>query len=182
MDNASQVASRSTICVQLLLPLGTACGKEAGPGSHPPPQQGRSDAGRPPGNDGVWNSASVSSRVDVGGRWGVLAPFYVDDVVLDGPAVSNALQLSILVMHGPDFGYFPEPDKSIHMCDAREDVEAAKAAFAARGMAVTIHDSHQYVKGFIGGMEWQYLQRTVPGVGQHMGALEAVLVDDFIPV
>eukprot|EP00957_Ditylum_brightwellii_P116202 8863407-Ditylum_brightwellii.AAC.1 len=29
--------------------------------------------------------------------------------------------------------------------------------------------------------EWQYLQRTVPGVGEHMGELERVLTEKFIP-
>eukprot|EP00957_Ditylum_brightwellii_P136372 10400517-Ditylum_brightwellii.AAC.1 len=126
-------------------------------------------------------------------------------------------------MHGPDFRYFTEPDESIPVCNAREDVEAVKAVFAARGVAANIHDSHRCMGGFIGGVEeemewvkpkiaawtagvkvlasfvprypqvaytgltmslqaeWQYLQRTVPRVGNHMGALEALLADDFIP-
>eukprot|EP00957_Ditylum_brightwellii_P050086 3796325-Ditylum_brightwellii.AAC.1 len=53
---------------------------------------------------------------------GVLAPFYANDVALDGPADRNAQLLGILVKHGPDFGFFPEPEKSIHNCNDAEYV------------------------------------------------------------
>ena len=153
----------------------------------------------------------------------VLAPFYADDVGLDGPAGRNAKLMGILVEHGPDFGYFPEPGKSIHVCDDVADMAAAEEAFAARGLSVNLHDGYRYVGGFIGGQqqetewvkpkvaawvegvrilagfagrypqtayaglvmslqaEWQYLQRTVPGVEEHMGELEVVLREEFIP-
>eukprot|EP00957_Ditylum_brightwellii_P089412 6807991-Ditylum_brightwellii.AAC.2 len=55
-----------------------------------------------------------------GSHWGemikvvnkeVLALFYMDDVALDGPACRNAQLMYILVQHGPNFSYFPEPVK-----------------------------------------------------------------------
>eukprot|EP00957_Ditylum_brightwellii_P117734 8981842-Ditylum_brightwellii.AAC.1 len=81
----------------------------------------------------------------------VLAPFYTDDVGLDGPVGRNAKLLGILVEHGPDFGYFPEPEKSIHVCNNVADMAAAKEAFKARGLSVNLHDGHRYVGEFIGG-------------------------------
>eukprot|EP00957_Ditylum_brightwellii_P157897 12018946-Ditylum_brightwellii.AAC.1 len=44
----------------------------------------------------------------------VMVPFYADDIALDGPVGRNAHQLKLLMGHGLDRGYFPEPDKSIH--------------------------------------------------------------------
>eukprot|EP00957_Ditylum_brightwellii_P033127 2511124-Ditylum_brightwellii.AAC.1 len=41
-------------------------------------------------------------------------PFYTDDECVDGPACSNARVIKFLVEKGPDRGYFPEPEKSIH--------------------------------------------------------------------
>eukprot|EP00957_Ditylum_brightwellii_P105953 8081667-Ditylum_brightwellii.AAC.1 len=67
---------------------------------------------------------------------GVLAPFYANNVALDGPADRNAQLLCILVKHGPDFGYFKEPEKSIHVCNDAEEVEQAREAFKARGLTV----------------------------------------------
>eukprot|EP00957_Ditylum_brightwellii_P161725 12313431-Ditylum_brightwellii.AAC.1 len=55
--------------------------------------------------------------------------------------------------HGPDRGYFPEPDKSIHVCDSAEDTEKARAAFDAAGLKVNLHDGFRYVRGFIGRQE-----------------------------
>eukprot|EP00957_Ditylum_brightwellii_P138149 10531197-Ditylum_brightwellii.AAC.2 len=80
---------------------------------------------------------------------GVLAPFYADNVALDGPADRNAQLLDILVKHGPNFGYFPEPEKIIHVCNNAEEVEQAREAFKARGLTVILHDRYRYVGGYI---------------------------------
>eukprot|EP00957_Ditylum_brightwellii_P108449 8272652-Ditylum_brightwellii.AAC.1 len=65
--------------------------------------------------------------------------------------------------HGPDRGYFPEPDKSIHVCDSAEDTEKAREAFDAAGLKVNLHDGFRYVRGFIGGQE-QEVEYTTPKV------------------
>eukprot|EP00957_Ditylum_brightwellii_P103222 7867448-Ditylum_brightwellii.AAC.1 len=80
---------------------------------------------------------------------GVLAPFYANDMALDGPADRNAQLLGIRVKHGPNFGYFPEPEKSIHVCDDAEEVEQAGEAFRSRGLTVNLHDGYRYVGGYI---------------------------------
>eukprot|EP00957_Ditylum_brightwellii_P010332 781175-Ditylum_brightwellii.AAC.1 len=84
---------------------------------------------------------------------GVLAPFYANSVALDGPADRNTQLLGILVKHGPNFGYFPEPEKSIHVCNNAEEVEQAREAFKARGPTVILHDRYRYVGGYIGHRE-----------------------------
>eukprot|EP00957_Ditylum_brightwellii_P042162 3193017-Ditylum_brightwellii.AAC.1 len=60
---------------------------------------------------------------------GVLAPFYANDMALDKPADRDAQLLGILVKNGPNFVYFPEPEKSIYICDNAEEVEQAREAF-----------------------------------------------------
>eukprot|EP00957_Ditylum_brightwellii_P044679 3387409-Ditylum_brightwellii.AAC.1 len=72
----------------------------------------------------------------------VMVPFYADNITLDGPVGRNACQLKLLMEHGPDRGYFPEPDKSIHVCDIAEDTKKARTAFDAAGMKVNLHDRH----------------------------------------
>eukprot|EP00957_Ditylum_brightwellii_P177007 13483971-Ditylum_brightwellii.AAC.1 len=46
-----------------------------------------------------------------------MAPLYADYVALDWPAAQNAKLLRLLGVKGPDRGYFPEPEKSIHVCN-----------------------------------------------------------------
>eukprot|EP00957_Ditylum_brightwellii_P018888 1420548-Ditylum_brightwellii.AAC.1 len=72
----------------------------------------------------------------------VLAPFFADDLSLDGPAQCNACQLRFMMDKGPDRGYFPEPDKSIHICNSPADLEASEAAFKAEGLKLNYHDGH----------------------------------------
>eukprot|EP00957_Ditylum_brightwellii_P146981 11190340-Ditylum_brightwellii.AAC.1 len=80
-----------------------------------------------------------------------MAPFYADDTLLDGPAEANAQMMLELMEHDPNFGYFPEPEKLIHVCDWPEEMENAKACFQAAGLRLRYVDGHQYVGGFIGG-------------------------------
>eukprot|EP00957_Ditylum_brightwellii_P205424 15343834-Ditylum_brightwellii.AAC.1 len=63
-----------------------------------------------------------------------MAPFYADDALLDGPAKGNTRMMLVLMKHGPDFGYFPEPEKSIHVCNWSEDVNMARVSFAVAGL------------------------------------------------
>eukprot|EP00957_Ditylum_brightwellii_P191251 14562526-Ditylum_brightwellii.AAC.1 len=41
---------------------------------------------------------------------------------------------------GLDRGYFPEPYKSIHICNSPADLEATKAAFKAEGLKLNYYD------------------------------------------
>eukprot|EP00957_Ditylum_brightwellii_P116083 8855636-Ditylum_brightwellii.AAC.1 len=59
----------------------------------------------------------------------------------------------VLMEHSPNFGYFLEPEKSIHICDWSEEIEEAKACFQAAGISLQYIDGHCYMGGFIGGEE-----------------------------
>ena len=48
---------------------------------------------------------------------GLLAPFYVDDVVFNGLARQISQLLKLLMKRGPDQGYFTEPAKSLFILD-----------------------------------------------------------------
>ena len=65
---------------------------------------------------------------------GLLEPWYADDLAGLGEAEDNARLLRLLYEKGPDFGYFPEAEKSHYICKS-EDEAAARAAFAAGGYA-----------------------------------------------
>eukprot|EP00957_Ditylum_brightwellii_P073870 5612644-Ditylum_brightwellii.AAC.1 len=41
-------------------------------------------------------------------------PFYANDECVDSPACYNTRIVKFLVKKGPDRGYFPKPEKSIH--------------------------------------------------------------------
>ena len=43
----------------------------------------------------------------------VMLPVYADDVLGTGEASTNARVLAFLVKHGPNYGYFAEPEKSV---------------------------------------------------------------------
>lgn len=83
-----------------------------------------------------------------------LKPAYCDDISATGRAEHNARVLAFLSQRGPDYRYFPEPDKSIYIC-RQEDEPVARAAFAAHGLADV-----KFVRGA------RYLGSTI-GSGEH---------------
>ena len=44
---------------------------------------------------------------------GLLSPFYADNAAFDGSARQNAQLLKLLMKRGADWGYFPDPAKSL---------------------------------------------------------------------
>lgn len=82
----------------------------------------------------------------------VLQPWYADDTALMGSHENNAKCLAALKAAGPWFGYFPEPEKSFHICPAEEE-EAARNAFEAMGLSVRFSRGQRYVGGFVGARE-----------------------------
>ena len=80
----------------------------------------------------------------------VVQPWYADDAAMWGKARRNARVLRALVDLGPSYGYFPEPEKSWHVC-AKEDEAAARQAFEEEGFP-DIHytEGYRYVGGYVG--------------------------------
>eukprot|EP00957_Ditylum_brightwellii_P161977 12332619-Ditylum_brightwellii.AAC.1 len=70
----------------------------------------------------------------------VLTPLYADDLSLDGLAKANARLILHVMERGPDRGYFMDPTKSIHICDNKTQVEAARATFKELGLAVKFNN------------------------------------------
>eukprot|EP00957_Ditylum_brightwellii_P070783 5379117-Ditylum_brightwellii.AAC.1 len=79
-----------------------------------------------------------------------IIPFYADDECIDGPACCNARIVKFLVEKGPDRGYFPEPEKSILVCDASDQLEETWQVFAKEGLRLRFQAGYRYVGGFIG--------------------------------
>eukprot|EP00957_Ditylum_brightwellii_P066008 5005995-Ditylum_brightwellii.AAC.1 len=72
----------------------------------------------------------------------VMVPFYANNALLDGPARTNTRMMLVLMENGPDFGYYPKPEKLTHVCDRPEDVEEAKAMFTKSGLTLKYCDGH----------------------------------------
>eukprot|EP00957_Ditylum_brightwellii_P117987 8998967-Ditylum_brightwellii.AAC.1 len=80
-----------------------------------------------------------------------IAPIYADDEGVDSPARCNAHIIKVLIEQGPDRGYFPEPGKSIHICDDPSQVQETKQIFQEEGIReMTFTNGQRYVGGFIG--------------------------------
>ena len=50
----------------------------------------------------------------------LLSHFYADDAAFDGLARQSAAQLRLLMEHGLDWGYFPEPSELLYIADNPE--------------------------------------------------------------
>jgi hypothetical protein len=74
-------------------------------------------------------------------------PWYADDAGASGKFIEIRRFFRKLEEIGPDFGYFPEPSKSILVVRER-NFEAAKIAFSDLGFKVT--KGSRYLGGFIG--------------------------------
>ena len=64
----------------------------------------------------------------------LLSPFYADDAAFDGLARRSAEQLKLIMARGTDWGYFPEPAKSLLIADNPKDEEAARQDFKRFGL------------------------------------------------
>eukprot|EP00957_Ditylum_brightwellii_P162740 12392706-Ditylum_brightwellii.AAC.1 len=85
----------------------------------------------------------------------VLPPFYADNLSLDGPAKANVRLMLHVMERGPNRGYFPEPTKSMNICDDESQVEVARAAFKELGLEVKFHDGFRYVENHISSDAWR---------------------------
>ena len=76
---------------------------------------------------------------------GLLLNFYADDVAFDASARGSAQLLKLLMKRGPDWGYFPEPDKSLFISDTPGQEEAAKREFVKEGLDLNFISGSQYL-------------------------------------
>ena len=87
----------------------------------------------------------------------VLTPWYADDAAGAGLVDGCAEALRFLIEYGPNYGYYPEPEKSYFICTKAQEAQA-KAAFYLKGLKVQFARGKRYLGGFIGGedhkLEW----------------------------
>ena len=81
---------------------------------------------------------------------GILSPFYVDDTVFDGSSLQSAQVLKLLMKRGPDWGYSPDPDKSLFILDTPGQEEAAKREFLAEGLTLKFVSGSRYLRAYLG--------------------------------
>ena len=68
----------------------------------------------------------------------------------DQKARHSAACLKFLIEHGPQYGYVPEPEKTIHVCK-KQDEPMARLAFENAGLdRVNFSRGTRYLGGFIG--------------------------------
>ena len=54
----------------------------------------------------------------------VLQQWYADDAAFIGPAKRNAQLFNKITKYGTDFGYYPEKEKSWHICTQSKQADA----------------------------------------------------------
>ena len=81
---------------------------------------------------------------------GILSLFYAGDAAFDGSARRSAQLLKLLMMRGPDRGYFPEPTKSLFISDTPGQEAAAKKEFLAEGLSLNFVSGSRYLGSYLG--------------------------------
>ena len=81
---------------------------------------------------------------------GILSPFYADDADFNGSAQRIAQLLKLLMKRGLDWGYFPEPAKSLFIFDTLGQEEATKREFAVEGLTLNSVSLITYIGEYIG--------------------------------
>ena len=79
-----------------------------------------------------------------------IQPWFADDAGAAGTFESIAMFFDDLLRIGPDFGYFPEPSKSIFIARPLEKLSAEIFFNTMRKHGFQITTGHRYLGGFIG--------------------------------
>jgi len=185
---------------------------------HPLPR-GR-DTGGPHLNGGLWRGSHANNQTVHQLLPDTLQAWYADDSSFGGTAPDIAAAMRAILEKGPARGYFPEPSKSILICNpaVRAMVQAELEEFRFQ-----YEEGYRHVGGFIGTLEakakwiqpqvqqwikgvdrlaqvatrfpqtayaglakslqleWQYLQRVVPGIGATLAPIEDAITQTFLP-
>jgi hypothetical protein len=79
----------------------------------------------------------------------VLQLWYADDLAMMGAVKRSVKVMQELMKKGPSVGYFPQPEKSWHICP-KEHEDAARGAFEDAGIQMNFCRGKRYVGGFVG--------------------------------
>ena len=91
-----------------------------------------------------------------------LQPWYADDLGSVGAARHNAKCVKYVCDHGPVYGYYPQPVKSLYICK-QEDEEKAREAFQDEGLEIRFVQGARYLGGHIGsgGLKREFVNSKV---------------------
>ena len=84
---------------------------------------------------------------------GILYPFYADDKGFDGLARQSAHLLKLLMERGMEWGYLPDPLKSVFISDTPGREEVARWEFAADGLVLNFVSGSWYLGAYMGPQE-----------------------------
>ena len=83
----------------------------------------------------------------------LLSSYYADDAVFYGSSRRSVVQLRLLMDQWPDWGYFPEPEKSLFIADKPEEKEAAKRESERLELNINYVDGGSYLGACLGPRE-----------------------------
>ena len=81
---------------------------------------------------------------------GFLSPFYADAAAFDGSARRIAQLLKLFIKRGLDWGYLPEPARSLFILDTPGQEEAAKRVFSVEGLTLNLVSGSRYLGAYLG--------------------------------
>ena len=79
-----------------------------------------------------------------------LTPFYTDDSVFNGMADRRDRLMALLLRRGLEMVYFPEPSKSLFICDSPVQEDTLKQAFESEGLRVNVVPGSRYIGAYVG--------------------------------
>ena len=68
----------------------------------------------------------------------LLAPFYTENATFNAPADRRTRLMTLLLERGMAKGYFPDPTKSLFICDSTAQEDTEKQACDAEGLRVNV--------------------------------------------
>ena len=80
----------------------------------------------------------------------LLSPFYRDNAAFDGSSRRSTQPLKLLIKRGPEWGYFPQPSKSLFISDTPGQEEAANWEFAKEGLVLNFVSGSRYLGAYLG--------------------------------
>ena len=75
----------------------------------------------------------------------LLVPFYADDAAFNGPEDRSARLRTLIMERGTARGYFPEPSKSLFICDSTDKEKTVKKEFEAEGLRANVVPGSLYL-------------------------------------
>ena len=101
-----------------------------------------------------------------------LQTWYADDAAIVDTPTRTAKIITTLQKYGPSFGYYVQPEKSLHICSEQDEI-ISKQIFSNQNIALKYVRGHSYLGGFIGEeqLKNEWLQ---PKITQWLQSIKAI--------